>query len=146
MYSSFKFLAAALAVGQVAAQTHSDCNPLDKTCPADPGSTESTLDFDFTKSVDASQWTTTAGHVTTGPDGAVFTLAKKGDAPTIQSKFNIFYGDIEIVMKAAPGTGIVSSLVFESDTLDEIDWVRLPPPPSWHAVFELGWFRLETMV
>mgnify|MGYP007076149304 FL=1 len=26
-------------------------------------------------------------------------------------------------MKAAPGTGIVSSIVLESDDLDEIDWV-----------------------
>jgi hypothetical protein len=27
-------------------------------------------------------------------------------------------------MKAAPGAGIVSSFVMESDDLDEIDWVR----------------------
>ncbi|KAJ5226422.1 hypothetical protein N7468_007647 [Penicillium chermesinum] len=125
MHASLKLLAAALAVGQVSAQTYTNCNPLDKTCPADPGSTESTLDFDFTQSIDPSQWETTAGTVTTGSNGAVFTIAKRGDAPTIQSKFNIFYGDIEIVMKSAPGTGIVSSLVFESDDLDEIDWEAL---------------------
>ncbi|KAJ6160395.1 hypothetical protein N7470_003791 [Penicillium chermesinum] len=105
MHASLKLLAAALAVGQVSAQTYTNCNPLDKTCPADPGSTESTLDFDFTQSIDPSQWETTAGTVTTGSNGAVFTIAKRGDAPTIQSKFNIFYGDIEIVMKSAPGTG-----------------------------------------
>lgn len=31
------------------------------------------------------------------------------------------FGRVEVTMKAAPGTGIVSSLVLQSDTLDEID-------------------------
>lgn len=30
-------------------------------------------------------------------------------------------------MKAANGTGIISTAVMESDDLDEIDWVRLYP-------------------
>ncbi|KAL1306630.1 hypothetical protein AAFC00_005308 [Neodothiora populina] len=32
------------------------------------------------------------------------------------------FGKVEIVMKAAPGQGIVSSVVLQSDDLDEIDW------------------------
>jgi beta-glucanase (GH16 family) len=32
------------------------------------------------------------------------------------------FGHVEVVMKAAPGAGIVSSVVLQSDTLDEIDW------------------------
>jgi beta-glucanase (GH16 family) len=32
------------------------------------------------------------------------------------------WGHVEFVLKAAPGTGIVSSAVMQSDTLDEIDW------------------------
>lgn len=44
-----------------------------------------------------------------GPDGAEFTIAQKGDAPTIQSKFYIFFGEVEVWLKAAPGHGVVSS-------------------------------------
>ena len=54
----------------------------------------------------------------------MFTIAKKGDAPTIESKFSIFFGELEVKMTTAPGTGIVSTIVLESDDLDEIDWVR----------------------
>lgn len=32
------------------------------------------------------------------------------------------FGHVEFVVKAAPGTGIVSSAVLQSDDLDEIDW------------------------
>ncbi|WEW58056.1 transglycosylase [Emydomyces testavorans] len=32
------------------------------------------------------------------------------------------FGHVEVEMKAAPGTGIVSSVVLQSDCLDEIDW------------------------
>ncbi|KAJ5642378.1 hypothetical protein N7490_006378 [Penicillium lividum] len=123
MPSIIKFAAAALAVAQASAQTYTSCNPLDKTCPSDKGTTESSLSFDFTQSLD--QWTTTAGTVDTTSNGAAFTLAKQGDAPTIETDFYIFFGEISIVMKAAPGTGVVSSLVFESDDLDEIDWEAL---------------------
>lgn len=55
--------------------------------------------------------------------GAEFTIKKKGDAPTLQSNFNILFGVFEVKMKAAPGTGIVSTIVAQSDDKDEIDWV-----------------------
>ena len=32
------------------------------------------------------------------------------------------FGHVDFVVKAAPGTGIVSSAVLQSDDLDEIDW------------------------
>ncbi|KAK4635307.1 putative glycosidase crf1 [Fulvia fulva] len=38
------------------------------------------------------------------------------------TNFYIFFGRVDVVMKAASGTGIVSSIVLESDDLDEIDW------------------------
>lgn len=59
-----------------------------------------------------------------GPGGANFTVAKSKDSPTIVSKDYIMWGKFEVTMKAAPGAGIVSSLVLQSDDLDEIDWVR----------------------
>jgi beta-glucanase (GH16 family) len=50
-----------------------------------------------------------------------FTVAKSGDAPTLTSVFYIMFGKVSITMKAAPGAGIVSTLVLQSDDLDEID-------------------------
>jgi len=56
-------------------------------------------------------------------DGAHFRVEKTNDAPTITSNFYIMYGKVDAVLLAAPGAGIVSSLVLLSDVLDEIDWV-----------------------
>lgn len=68
-------------------------------------------------------WVTTNGNVEFGPYGVEFTVAKKGDAPTIETDFYFFFGRAEVELKAAPGVGIVSSIVIESDVLDEVDWV-----------------------
>jgi hypothetical protein len=46
-----------------------------------------------------------------------------GLASTIVSAKYIFFGKVDVTMKAANGTGVVSSFVMESDDLDEIDWV-----------------------
>ena len=48
-------------------------------------------------------------------------MAKSGDSPQLTSLFYIMFGKVEITMKAAPGAGIVSTLVLQSDDLDEID-------------------------
>lgn len=127
MPSFLKYAVAALAAAAplVSAQTFTSCNPLHKTCPADAGTTQSHMSFDFTQPSGLNGWRTTAGTVHTGANGATFTINKRFDAPTIETDFYILFGDISITMKAAHGQGIVSSLVFESDDLDEIDWVRL---------------------
>ncbi|KAJ5598472.1 Concanavalin A-like lectin/glucanase subgroup [Penicillium hordei] len=123
MLCYLKYAAAGLAAATlVAGQTYTDCNPMKKTCPANPGITESRHSFDFTQSSGLDKWTTTAGNVKTGSNGAEFTVNKKGDAPTIKTDFYIFFGEVSVTMKAAPGTGIVSCIVLESDDLDEIDW------------------------
>ncbi|KAJ6150229.1 hypothetical protein N7471_001428 [Penicillium samsonianum] len=123
MLCYLKYAAAGLAAATlVSGQTFSDCNPMKKTCPANVGTTESRHTFDFTKSSGLDQWKTTAGNVKTGSNGAEFTVSKQGDAPTIKTDFYIFFGEVSVTMKAAPGTGIVSSIVLESDDLDEIDW------------------------
>ncbi|KAJ9666911.1 transglycosylase [Coniosporium apollinis] len=79
---------------------------------------------DFTAgSTYSTNWTITSGiPVSYGQRGAEFTINKQGDSPTIQTDFYIFFGLVEIKMMAAPGTGIVSSIVMQSDDLDEIDW------------------------
>jgi beta-glucanase (GH16 family) len=61
-----------------------------------------------------------------GTNGAVFTINKESDAPTITSNWYFFFGKVDVVLKAAPGVGIVSSIVLESDDLDEVDWEFLP--------------------
>ena len=40
------------------------------------------------------------------------------------------FGRVEFVIKAAPGVGIVSSAVLQSDDLDEIDWEWLGSDPG----------------
>lgn len=40
------------------------------------------------------------------------------------------FGKVEVVLKAAPGAGIVSSFVMQSDDLDEIDWEWLGSDPD----------------
>ncbi|KAF4760308.1 hypothetical protein HAV15_007759 [Penicillium sp. str.  len=105
----------------VVAQTYTDCNPTQKTCPADPAFGQSDKTFDFTSG--ASDAFKSTGSVTYDEtNGATFTIAKQGDGPLIQSGWYIMFGRVECTIKAAPGTGIVSSAVLQSDDLDEIDW------------------------
>ncbi|KAI0482637.1 glycoside hydrolase family 16 protein [Xylariaceae sp. FL0804] len=102
------------------AQTYSSCNPLDSTsCSADTA-LGMTIDVDFTQG-EVNSFTASGGTPTYGSDGVTFTVAKSGDAPELSSIFYIMFGRVSITMKAAPGAGIVSSLVLESDDLDEID-------------------------
>ncbi|OJJ60005.1 hypothetical protein ASPSYDRAFT_149087 [Aspergillus sydowii CBS 593.65] len=101
------------------AQTYTDCNPLEQSCPANPALGTS-INIDFTKG--SSDEFTEIMAPTYGNDGAAFTVAKQGDAPLLQSNWYIMFGHVEFVIKAAPGVGIVSSAVLQSDDLDEIDW------------------------
>jgi len=85
--------------------------------------------YDFTSG--ASDQFSAVGSVTyDDTNGATFTVAKKGDGPLIQSGWYIMFGKVEFTIKAAPGTGIVSSAVLQSDDLDEIDWEWLGAKPS----------------
>jgi hypothetical protein len=63
-----------------------------------------------------------SGSPTYGSDGVAFTVRQGGDAPQLASIFYIMFGHVEISLKAAHGAGIVSSLVLQSDVLDEIDF------------------------
>ena len=105
-----------------AAQTWTSCNPLNTTdCPTNTAlGTNHT--YDFTTSSADDTWNTTAGAITYGSAGAEFTINVRGDAPTIQTEFYLFFGEVEVWMKAATGAGVVSSIVLESDDLDEVDW------------------------
>lgn len=126
--------AAALAVviPSVLAQTSTDCNPTEKTCPADTGLNSNSYTADFASGSSANASWSAAAYTTLDytSDGAVFEIAKSGQAPTIETDFYIFGGRVDVTMKAATGTGIVSSIVLESDDLDEIDWEFLGGSPN----------------
>lgn len=106
------------------AQTFTDCNPLEKTCPKNDGLKSSSFDSDFVNNKDAEKdWSTAAWTTMSyGDQGAQFRIAKSGQAPTIETNFYFFFGHVDVTMKPAPGQGIISSIVLESDDLDEIDW------------------------
>lgn len=88
-------------------------------CPPVPALGRS-VDIDFTqgRSDDFKE----VGSPNYDENGAGFSVASQGDAPLIQSNWYIMFGRVEFETKAAPGTGIVSSAVLQSDDLDEIDW------------------------
>ena len=79
-----------------------------------------TINVDFAQGA-VNSFVASGGTPTYGKDGVSFTVARKGDAPQLTSVFYIMFGRVEVTMKAAPGAGIVSSLVLLSDALDEID-------------------------
>ncbi|KAK3675571.1 copper resistance protein [Recurvomyces mirabilis] len=119
---------AAVVLASVAAtakaQTSTACDPTKKTCPADTGLNSKTYYADFTQGSSANaSWSGAAYTVINyGKQGAEFSISKGTEAPTIQTDFYFFFGRVDVKMKAAPGTGIVSSIVLESDDLDEVDW------------------------
>lgn len=119
------FATAALALAAstlVSAQTSTDCNPLEKTCPADPGFGKNNGDCDFTKGACGNFESLPGTTLKYNGNGAVFSISTEKEAPTIRTGKYIFFGRIDVVVQAAAGAGIVTSAVLQSDDLDEIDW------------------------
>ena len=96
-------------------------------CPPNPALARSES-IDFTQG--PSDLFEPQGDPTYGPDGVSLTVRQQGDAPQLNSKFYIMFGKLDVVLKAAPGAGIVSSVVLQSDVLDEIDWEWLGAGPD----------------
>lgn len=112
--------AAATSLQPVLSQTYTKCNPLQQTCPPDTAlGTSSTIDFTSGQSNQFSE----SGNPqpTYNSNGVNLVVAQSGDAPTLTSNWYIMFGHVEVTMKAASGVGIVSSMVLQSDDLDEID-------------------------
>ena len=89
------------------------------SCPPDSALGRS-VNIDFTSG--ESDSFTPQGNPTYDSNGASFTVAQSGDSPQLASKWYIMFGHVEYTMRPAPGVGIVSSAVMQSDDLDEIDW------------------------
>ncbi|KAF9872903.1 glycosyl hydrolase family 16 [Colletotrichum karsti] len=125
--------ALSLALGLASAQTFSACNPVkgDK-CPANVAfGGEANYDFRTAKSVDALEsFFIVDGGVKwnqklmsfSDDTGAQMTIFDEQNAPTLTSAPYLFFGKVEVELQAAPGRGIVTSVVLQSDALDEIDW------------------------
>ena len=109
---------AALTSYFAAAQTFTSCNPLNSTnCPLDTAlGTNHTWDF-TTGQADTASWNTTDGTINYGTNGAEFTISKKGDAPTMQTNFYVFGGEIETWLKAAPGQGMSRSSILHHECM-----------------------------
>jgi beta-glucanase (GH16 family) len=92
-------------------------------CPPDPAVGSKIVEVDFRKG--ANSFFKPADGTTLKYDkdlGAVFSISKGTDAPTIGSHEYIFFGQVDVTVRAARGTGVVTSFVLQSDDLDEIDW------------------------
>lgn len=104
-----------------ATSTSSTCNPISSSnCPADKA-LATDLSEDFSSNSTQFEVTSTESGVSFGDDGLTLTIAKRLDNPALKSKFYIMFGRVEVHMKAANGTGIVSDFYLQSDDLDEID-------------------------
>lgn len=121
MKTFFNLAMLAALASNAFAQTSTECNPLEKSCPADPA-LGTTHEWYFNTTLDTAIWNMTTGDYTTTNDGAEFTISKEGESTLLQSNFYIFFGVVESWVKMAKGAGVISSVVLESDDLDEIDW------------------------
>lgn len=104
-------------------QTYTSCDPLNTTgCPNMPA-LGGNATFNFNQTWDPSLWVKkNQGDAKWTSNGTSFTVGRRGDAPYIQSNFYLFFGHVEIYLRAAHGQGIVSSAILQSECLDEIDW------------------------
>ncbi|KAJ4352182.1 uncharacterized protein N0V89_007529 [Didymosphaeria variabile] len=118
-----RYILTASAFAAIAnAQTWSQCNPMEKECDNNPAIAK-TFESNFKSGEGALKgWQQTAKGAEFTDEGILFSVKKTGDAPTIQSDGYLHFGYVEVTMKAARGAGIVSSIVLESDDLDEVDW------------------------
>lgn len=121
LFSASTLLVSLLSL-PVAAQLTTACDPTKKDCPADPAfGTAHTFTFNTTPATGL--FTTSAGTVDyDATNGASLSIKAKGYSPTLTTDFYFFWGRTEVWMKAANGTGIISSIVWGSDDLDEVDW------------------------
>ncbi|KAK4946881.1 60S ribosomal protein L37 [Elasticomyces elasticus] len=124
--ANLTFLHVFLAFVALFSLANADCNPLvNASCPAVPGLATNTYSVDFTQQkATPSDWIQAEGETVTydSQNGATFTFAKRYDAPYIWSRFYFLFGHVEVVVKTAPGTGIITAATLLSDDLDEVDW------------------------
>ncbi|GCB27669.1 probable extracellular glycosidase ARB_03382 [Aspergillus awamori] len=109
------------ALANLVSADETDCNPLNTTCPADAAlSTEHT--WWFNETLDDNLWDMQTGEIEYTSEGADFSIKTENASTLLVSNFYIFFGVMEAHVKMAKGAGIISSVILQSDDLDEIDW------------------------
>ncbi|KAI0204490.1 concanavalin A-like lectin/glucanase domain-containing protein [Astrocystis sublimbata] len=125
MFSKFLSVTAVAlaATNLVSAQTFTECDPREKSCAPDPAvGKENQVVVDFTKGENDFFKVAEGTELKYSSKGAEFSMKKETEAPTITSSKYIFFGKVDVEVMAAPGQGIVTSVVLQSDDRDEIDW------------------------
>ncbi|ODV93242.1 hypothetical protein PACTADRAFT_18741 [Pachysolen tannophilus NRRL Y-2460] len=98
------------------------CNPLRSSeCSPVPALASSFIE-DFKKEPSLFSASSTPSGVSFSEEGLKLTINERYDNPGLKSNFYIMFGKVEVVLKAAPGRGVISSFYLQSDSLDEIDW------------------------
>ncbi|KAF2680545.1 glycoside hydrolase family 16 protein [Lentithecium fluviatile CBS 122367] len=124
------YLTASAFAAFASAQLTTKCNPMVNetgSCPDNPAISAS-FETDFKKGKDAvkgwdiENWSVPNYAPTYAAEGVELTVSKKEDVPVLRTQGYFLFGKIEVRMKAAPGAGIVSSVVLASADLDEVDW------------------------
>ncbi|ESW99879.1 glycosidase CRH1 [Ogataea parapolymorpha DL-1] len=114
-------LAAAATGSSSVSLATATCNPLKTTgCPADTA-LAGAISEDFKSASEHFSVYSTPDQIFYSDEGLQLTLAKRFDNPALRSNFYIMFGKVEVLLKAANGTGIISSFYLQSDDLDEID-------------------------
>ncbi|KAK4461812.1 cell wall glucanase [Cladorrhinum samala] len=114
----------ALAASIASAQTFTECDPTKRTdCPSRKAVGSKPLEIDFRKGRSDFFKEADGTKLDYKPDvGAVFSISNEKQAPTIGSNKFIFFGQVDVTVRASRGVGVVTSFVLQSDDLDEIDW------------------------
>lgn len=116
-------LVALAAATAVSGQTYSRCDPTKQDgCPADPAFGYQKASCSFSRDTCGVFTPLEGTTLSYDNNGAVFKIERESNAPTVQTDKYIFFGRVDVVVQAAPGRGIVTSAVLQSDNLDEIDW------------------------
>lgn len=94
-------------------------------CPDDPAFGNQKVHCDLTKSVCDELKPIQGTYIEEFSEkGALFSIEQDGQAPTLETKKYLFFGRVDVTMQAAPGAGIVSSIVLFSDDRDEVSQSR----------------------
>jgi hypothetical protein len=123
------------------AQTYTSCDPLKASNCQPCKALGRAVAIDFTKGPSPLfRHVSSPEQVRYTKEGVEFIVSKKGNNPTIQSDFYIMFGRVEVILRASPGVGIVSSFVLQSDDLDEIDleWLGGEPRQFQTNFFSKG--------
>lgn len=110
-----------VASSLVSAQTFTKCDPLLQKCP-DNAAAKPKAQCDLSKECSMFEVENMASAFTKGPQGLACTIAGDKQAPTLITRDYIFFGRVDVSVKAAPSKGIVTSVVLQSNDRDEIDW------------------------